>query len=455
MQSNQKQEPILISDSESDTPKQKHSPITTKRKFKKQRYDIWEEGRLVMTNGSNSISRLGIQDLIRSDLQRAFFSSYCIDDGWLMSLIPPNVPVCIARPKPADVPNGIDCITMSKFVQFVFPKMAFGFGVMHIKLFLLWYPDFIRVVIPSANLLKFDWNCIENVVFYQDFKRGDHQSSVFFSDLQVLLTKMGVPNQVSSKLHGFDYSKAIGNLVFSIPGWHHDVEKYGHTRLASVVKNLNLNFGTPVVTSQGSSLGALTERWCNEFYASCIGKDGSSNQNLQIVFPSRNSVFHAMGIIDHNKDLVVDVMKVAQRNMTGGTIHFKQKYWEQGKYPKACFHDCKALSNGLLHSKIIIVCKAPQNIGEIDLHAPQKDGFIYCGSHNTTQSAWGSLTVKGMKKLKILNYELGIVLPFGWGSGFKIPFQYPAPLYSADDMPWCVDEFSKRYPDLYIKNVHI
>ena len=57
----------------------------------------------------------------------------------------------------------------------IFPPLAGPYGCMHIKLFLLWYPESLRVVIPSANLLPFDWDTIENVRvhIFRDFDTAD------------------------------------------------------------------------------------------------------------------------------------------------------------------------------------------------------------------------------------------------------------------------------------------
>jgi hypothetical protein len=50
-------------------------------------------------------------------------------------------------------------------IKFVFPAMN-GPGAMHSKLQLLKYPDYLRVVVPTANLVPYDWGetgVMENV----------------------------------------------------------------------------------------------------------------------------------------------------------------------------------------------------------------------------------------------------------------------------------------------------
>jgi tyrosyl-DNA phosphodiesterase-1 len=123
---------------------------------------------------------------------------------------------------------------------------------------------------------------------------------------------------------------------------------------------------------------------------------------------------------------------------------FQSKYWNQKSFPKSIIRNTKSITNGLMHSKIII-CTNEEKDSEIDIYAKDVfDGYIYCGSHNTTQSAWGTWTVKEPRKLKITNWELGIVFPFSWGPGFQIPFEYPAPCYQSGDEPWCIHDFAKN-----------
>jgi hypothetical protein len=73
-------------------------------------------------------------------------------------------------------------------------------------------------------------------------------------------------------------------------------------------------------------------------------------------------------------------------------------------------------------------------------------GYLYIGSHNCTQSAWGDIQGKKEQKLKISNYELGIILPFsadGRGVGVAgglgqlfVNFMRPGKEYGERDVPW-------------------
>lgn len=57
--------------------------------------------------------------------------------------------------------------TPSDVIRFVFPPMGGPFGCMHSKLQLLKYPKALRIVVPTGNLVPYDWGeggVIENVM---------------------------------------------------------------------------------------------------------------------------------------------------------------------------------------------------------------------------------------------------------------------------------------------------
>ena len=53
----------------------------------------------------------------------------------------------------------------SNHVRFCFPPMG-GYGAMHAKIQILKFPDYVRVVVPTGNLTRYDWGetgVLENV----------------------------------------------------------------------------------------------------------------------------------------------------------------------------------------------------------------------------------------------------------------------------------------------------
>lgn len=54
----------------------------------------------------------------------------------------------------------------SDVIRFVFPPMQNGAAIMHSKLQLLKYPNHLRIVVPTGNLVPYDWGetgTMENV----------------------------------------------------------------------------------------------------------------------------------------------------------------------------------------------------------------------------------------------------------------------------------------------------
>jgi tyrosyl-DNA phosphodiesterase-1 len=346
---------------------------------------MYTKGRLVMTKSPGSESQFDIKDLIKPGLAKAFLSSFCINDEFLDSILPSNISTIIACPRPSNITDQSK-VTVSENRMYIFPKIE-GYGSMHIKLFIFWYKDFVRIVIPSANLVPYDWELIENSVFYQDFEKLPSPSSCdneYIWQLKDLLLRMGCPKVMIDNLDGYDYSKAIGKLVVSAPGWHENLEKFGQGRLKNVVKALNLDLTNATVSCQTSSMGSLVQRWGFNFYNCCLGVINFSKNisipanRFSIMFPSKRTVTNS---------------SLGPRN--GGTICFSSKYWLKTSFPKHLIKDLKARSNGLMHSKLM-VCSRTSNVeSKIDIHRKEEfDGYIYQGSHNATQSAWGDFTLK-------------------------------------------------------------
>lgn len=98
-------------------------------------------------------------------------------------------------------------------IRFCFPAMN-GPGAMHSKLQLLKYPDYLRVVVPTANLVPYDWGetgVMENMVFLIDLpKLGasvDHQPTHFSTELGRFLSETGVGAGMVSSLSNYDFSR--------------------------------------------------------------------------------------------------------------------------------------------------------------------------------------------------------------------------------------------------------
>ena len=232
---------------------------------------------------------------------------------------------------------------------------------MHIKLFLLWYKDYLRVALPSANLMSFDWDTIENIVWFQDFPKLGHslenkkreEDAPFYNDLIQILSDMQVPRQILEALKGYDFGEAVGTLVASVPGRYSGshLKDYGQLRLQSVVEKFSpISPAMMTVAYQTSSLGSMSKKWAQEFYQCATGTapsppSSSSSKKAQsisqlppmrVIFPSENTV------------------KSCSNGAGGGTICFNSKYWPN--FPQSLIRDCISTRKGcLMHCKVIFL----------------------------------------------------------------------------------------------------
>jgi Tyrosyl-DNA phosphodiesterase len=108
-------------------------------------------------------------------------------------------------------------------VRLCFPKLLDkGRSIMHSKLMLLFYESYMRIVVPTANLVPYDWGetgVMENTVFLIDLpRRGDgaqakeEDLTLFGKSLYAFLGNMGMQENVMKGVLNFDYenTKEIG-----------------------------------------------------------------------------------------------------------------------------------------------------------------------------------------------------------------------------------------------------
>jgi phosphatidylserine/phosphatidylglycerophosphate/cardiolipin synthase-like enzyme len=96
-----------------------------------------------------------------------------------------------------------------------------------------------------------------------------------------------------------------------------------------------------------------------------------------------------------NNHPLVQTQQVSRRSHIVGTITFQNKFWAYESFPKHVMHKSVSTSGhrSLSHAKLVYA----------------DDAWRYLGSHNCTESAWGSHGYgkgKGqVAKLDIRNYE--------------------------------------------------
>jgi hypothetical protein len=302
-----------------------------------------------------------------------------------------------------------------KSARVCLPKLTGMIGCQHSKLMLLFFVDHVRIVVPSANLVDFDWGetgTMENSAFIIDLpRRGDAESKQIFEDLppfgrslQHFLKNQEVAIDVRNGLLGFDYSatKRLAFVHTSAGAFHDaDVVQTGLPSLSAAVQQLGLDTTDDVqVDFAASSIGSLKDETINTIYAAAQGRDITSalsrerlkrsdakvKANMRIYFPTADTVKTSIGGFD-----------------SAGTICLNADYWNKPGFPREIFRDYKSTRQGLLsHNKLMFV------------RGRRKDGtavaWVYVGSANCSESAWGRMVTKGVK-LSCNNWEAGVLIP--------------------------------------------
>ncbi|KAK7895065.1 hypothetical protein LTR67_005804 [Exophiala xenobiotica] len=362
-------------------------------------------------------------------------------------------------------------------VRICFPPMDGLVNCMHSKLMLLFYkkaPDGdgdgdgwsqrtrCRLVIPTANLVGFDWGLgsfMENSVFLIDLPgKGNPRESTssimgttqgteteFETSLRAFLTAQTVPADVIVKLSGFDFSqtKHLG-FVHTIGGAHTGPTRTttGHYGLSRTITHLGLATQRPIEMDYvTSSLGNLNDEFMTSIYRAAQGDFSSSSDSPPWPRAAKKTSSASRHInqaedrrqeqqrewwknsfrIYYPSDQTVRQSKGGPRN--AGTICFSNKWWAQGTFPRSNMRDCVSSREGMLmHNKLLYVrpacasasaSTAASGLDANDASSSHRS-WVYVGSANLSESAWGKLVQdKSTKrpKLNCRNWECGVVIP--------------------------------------------
>ncbi|KAM7192670.1 tyrosyl-DNA phosphodiesterase 1 [Naviculisporaceae sp. PSN 640] len=386
---------------------------------------------VVKKTWSRSQPRLGddikIEEVFQKEkLRLAVLSSYQWDDEWIETKLDmANTKVVFIAFAANDAEKELMESNVSRArVRFCFPRMQ-NIGAMHSKLQLLKYDDYLRIVVPTGNLVPYDWGetgTMENMVFIIDLPKleGPNQEratlTTFGQDLSYFLTEQGLDDRLVESLKKYDFSETERyGFVHSICGSQGAGEawrKSGYCALGRVVKGLGLGSQAPIeVDYVCASLGAINDSLLNAIYYACQGDDGLKEyqsrtarakgredrvvrDHTRVYYPSDETVRQSRGGRNH-----------------AGTICFQSRYYEAPTFPAEVLRDCKSTRTGLLmHSKIIFA-RLPN---EPSRSPTRPGGFFYLGSANLSESAWGRLVRErgsGELKMTCRNWECGVVLP--------------------------------------------
>jgi hypothetical protein len=326
-----------------------------------------------------------------------------------------------------------DISDYSSWLRVCFPPMDGAF-CMHSKLMLLFHPTKLRVAIPTANLLDFDWGetgMMENSVFLIDLPRLANPGTQiaenmtpFAKELLHFLKQQDISQDVQDGVLNFDFS-VTANMAFvhSIGGSSvgQDAARTGLAGLSQAVRSLNLiTSGALELDFAASSIGSLKEDYLRTFHAAARGEDLISAQSAALSRakasffkkPTEKTPVEDKIEIKDKLRIYFPTKATVQFSTAGGagTICLQRKWFEAASFPSEIFRDYVSTRRGLLsHSKILCA----RGISTNPTVNKSKSGvaWVYVGSANMSMSAWGSVAKDSKGKVSCRNWECGVLLP--------------------------------------------
>ncbi|OQU90039.1 tyrosyl-DNA phosphodiesterase 1 isoform X2 [Sorghum bicolor] len=346
---------------------------------------------------------------LQGEVLLAVLSNYMVDIDWLLTACPslkkvPHVLVLHGQ-------DGASLELMKKLkpANWILhkPPLPISFGTHHSKAMLLVYPQGIRIVVHTANLIHVDWNYKSQGLWMQDFPWKDtndmnnkvpfendlvdYLSALKWPEFSVNLPEVGDVNINAAFFRKFDYRNSMVRLIGSVPGYHvgPNIRKWGHMKLRNVLDEITFNkqFCKSPLIYQFSSLGSLDEKWMSEF--ACSLSAGKSDDGSQL------------GI---GKPLIVwptveDVRCSIEGYAAGSCIPSPQKNVEKD-FLKKYWSRWKADHVGR--------CRAMPHIKTFTRYSGQNIAWFLLTSSNLSKAAWGALQ-KNNTQLMIRSYELGVL----------------------------------------------
>ncbi|KAL5604672.1 hypothetical protein BROUX41_001977 [Berkeleyomyces rouxiae] len=345
-------------------------------------------------------------------------------------------------------------------VRYIYPPIARR-GIMHSKLMILKFASYLRIVVPTANFVSYDWGstgAMENHVFLIDLPLQqepleDASPGPFEHSLTRFLLLSKLPEGLVSSLKKYDFSAANKyRFVYSANGSHRgqDRDLAGFCGLANAVKSLGLATSNPVeVDIVSSSVGKLNIDFLSKIYTSCRGYLLSDRRVVQDGVEKETT-----GSLTDHMRFYFPSLKTVEASLNGtsgaGTICLSSQWFADKTFPSDIFRDCVSVrSRSLMHSKIFFV----RNKTDTGTKA-----WAYVGSGNLSQSAWGRISVPKTAEPSMTcdNWECGVVLAVGEdvGTGLgggvapldmfqkqvPVPFdvEKAVPYKGSQLKPWCM-----------------
>ncbi|PKK46236.1 hypothetical protein CI102_8820 [Trichoderma harzianum] len=418
-----------------------------------------------------------IEEVFQKDqLELAVLSSFQWDEEWMISKLDiRRTKILLLAFAKDEAQKNLMRGNIPSNIKFCFPPMH-GPGAMHSKLQLLKFADRLRVVIPTGNLVPYDWGetgVMENMVFLIDLPRLEDPAvhppqtpTGFYTELVYFLQATGVGEKMVASLSNYDFSKTSDiAFVHTIPGSHtgRAAERTGYCGLGASVAALGLANPEPVeIDLVCASLGSINRGLVEAIYNACRGDDGIDDYNNSGGASSRSRTARKPAATTTSKELKdrfriyfptdQTVARSRGGRNAGGTICVQARWWRSPNFPRELVRDVITRDRLLIHSKVIFV----RRVGDGQA-TRQPPGWAYVGSANLSESAWGRLSrdkSTGGIKMNCRNWECGVIIPVPeskaktvdkirasadmamFAGTVPVPMQVPGPAYASNDQPW-------------------
>ncbi|OLN81670.1 Tyrosyl-DNA phosphodiesterase 1 [Colletotrichum chlorophyti] len=205
-----------------------------------------------------------IEEVLQKDkLQLAVLSSFQWDEEWLFSKVDfRRTKIMLVAYASNDTEKAtIRSNAPAESVKFCFPPMHGGY--MHSKLQILKYEGYLRIVIPSGNLVPYDWGetgVMENMVFLIDLPRLESSQRVtpmsrtlFGTELRRFLRALGLEEKLVQSLDNYDFSET------SRYGFIHTMGRLVKDRLTGTAKLSCRNWECGVLVAVNGKMAGAAE----------------------------------------------------------------------------------------------------------------------------------------------------------------------------------------------------
>ncbi|KAF1349417.1 phospholipase D/nuclease [Lizonia empirigonia] len=336
-----------------------------------------------------------------------------------------------------------------------FPPMNPVMGNAHSKYMLLAGEKKLRVVVSTANMepeywgeVKNNWQpgVLENSVFVIDLPRrsdgavGERKELPRFGDeLMHFLEAQQLDSKIVNSILKFDFSQTSHlSFVHSIGG-PSDVVSHptGLPSLTRAIQDLQLDKVRSLeLDYAASSLGAIDDTFLQRIYLAAQGLEFTTGSKLaanvrrdfRIYYPTEETIKASIGGPD-----------------CAGVISLRKAHFSSPSFPVTCLRDHVSTRQGMLSHAKLLFARGRQ--------VSQKPfAWVYVGSANMSESAWGAQKVLKSGKLGkavLRNWECGVVVPVPheklegldlkedeippmsvFEGTIEVPFQFPGEAYN-------------------------